>query len=199
MDRETFFRNVQLMMQQHGEALPRYGADGKWGKESDEAFERIKRGTSSDRLDPTYVELIKRIESSGELYAKNPKSSASGWFQFIEKTWKDYGGSWGDNEALAFGGLRPSADEQLARFTKFTQDNEKILKANGIRLNNATRYAAHFLGAGRAVRFLREADSTKMENIATPKEMRANPSILGKGKTVGSFKAWLRSKTGVAP
>lgn len=187
------------MMQQMGEPLPRFGADGKWGAESDDAFERIKRGTAEGGLDPTYVELIKRIESGGELYAKNPKSSASGWFQFIESTWKAYGGSWGGSPALAFGGLRPSADEQVARFTRFTKDNEKVLRANGIRINNATLYAAHFLGAGRAVKFLREADSVKMEAIATPKEMRANPSILGKGKTIGSFKAWLRSRTGVAP
>lgn len=40
----AFVTAVQKLMQQHGEPLPRFGADGDWGSESNDAFERLKAG-----------------------------------------------------------------------------------------------------------------------------------------------------------
>lgn len=197
MPNPDFITAVQKLMQSWGEPLPKYGADGHWGSESDAAFERLKLGVRNPGLElpDDYLSVVSRIESNDTLFAKNPKSSASGLFQFIESTWKAYGGKWGSVGGLAFGGLKPSRAEQEAIMRAFTTDNAKVLQANGVRINTATLYAAHFLGAGKAARILKMPGETPIEAVTTEKERRANPSVL-RG-TVGDFRAWLSRKTGV--
>lgn len=47
---------------------------------------------------PPIMARIAECESGGNPKAKNPRSSASGKFQFIDSTWKHYGQKlWGDN------------------------------------------------------------------------------------------------------
>lgn len=194
-----FAKAVQQLMQSWGEPLPKYGADGDWGGESKAAFDRLLAGHPSDTISipDGYVKLIERIESNGQVHVKNPTTSASGLFQFIERTWKAYGGKWGANDDLAFGGLKPDRSEQEARFKQFTLDNAKVLQRNGIAINAATLYAAHFLGAGGAVKILKAPNQTPIEQVTTPGQRKHNPSIL-KGR-VQDFKAWLARKTGVQP
>lgn len=47
-----FIRAVQAMMQQYGEPLPRFGADGDWGSESQAAFERLRAGVKQEPARP---------------------------------------------------------------------------------------------------------------------------------------------------
>ncbi|MCP6264559.1 hypothetical protein NL440_26625, partial [Klebsiella pneumoniae] len=54
----------------------------------------------------------------------------------------------------AFGGLKPSPAEQLARAKTFTAKNAAVLKAAGIPINRASLYAAHFFGAGMAAKVI---------------------------------------------
>lgn len=196
---KDFIQAAQRLMQSWGEPLPKFGADGFWGAESEEAWQRLKAGRPNPALElpEGYLKLIEKIESGGRLHIKNPTTSASGLFQFIESTWKGYGGAWGKLGGVAFGGLKPDRAEQEERFKRFTLDNAKILRANNIPINSATLYAAHFLGAGGAAKILRVPDSTSIEKVTTKLQRKHNPSIL-KG-TVGDFKAWLKRKTGVAP
>ncbi len=142
-----------------------------------------------------YWPMLSRIESGDRPYVQAPSSSASGLYQFIRSTWIGEGGTWGPTLRPAFGGLKPSPAEQLARAKTFTAKNAAALKAKGIPINRASLYAAHFFGAGMAAKVIGADVNARADLIAGPEATKANPSIL-KGKTVGQFLTWLHDKTG---
>jgi hypothetical protein len=162
---------------------------------------RAPAAPSADRdpIPPGYFEMLARIESGNRPYVKAPTSSASGLYQFIRSTWLAEGGKWGPDMSKAFGGLKPSIEEQTARARSFTMKNVRALQAAGIPINAATLYAAHFLGAGTAIRMLKAPPEARAAAIAGEAAARANPSILGGGRTVRQFREWLERKTGVRP
>lgn len=143
----------------------------------------------------SYWPMLSKIESGGRPYVKAASSSASGLFQFIRSTWLGEGGQWGSDSSKAFGGLKPSEAEQLARAKTFTQKNADALKRAGIPISKASLYAAHFLGVGTAIRLLGASDTASAAALAGSSATAANPSILS-GKTVADFKRWLQKKTG---
>lgn len=148
-----------------------------------------------------YWPMLSRIESADRPYVQAASSTASGLYQFILTTWIGEGGAWGKNakgeyiRRPAFGGLKPTAEEQLARAKTFTARNAAVLKARGIPINRASLYAAHFFGAGMAAKVIGADVKARADLIAGPEATSANPSIL-KGKTVGQFLTWLHGKTG---
>lgn len=136
-----------------------------------------------------YVQSTVSRESGGDPNAKNPNSSARGRYQFLDGT--------RDAVLKAHPELMSIADPTLredAMFKAFTQDNQKVLAANGIPITNGTTYAAHFLGAGGAARALRQPDGTPMEAVVDPQVIAANPHL--RGMTVGSFKQWTEQQHG---
>ena len=139
--------------------------------------------------------MLSKIESSDKPYAQAPSSSASGLYQFIRSTWIGEGGTWGPPLRPAFGGLKPSPEEQLARARTFTAKNAAYLRSRGVPINRATLYAAHFLGRVTAGSILAAGKGERADLIAGAAATAANPSIL-EGKTVGDFIEWLRVKTG---
>jgi hypothetical protein len=152
-----------------------------------------------DPIPPGYFAMLARIESGNRPYVKAPTSSASGLYQFIRSTWRAEGGAWGPDASKAFGGLKPSVEEQTARARSFTMKNVRALQAAGVPINAATLYAAHFLGAGTAIRMLKAPLDARAADIVDGAAARANPSILGGGRTVRQFREWLERKTGVRP
>jgi hypothetical protein len=142
-----------------------------------------------------YWPMLAQIESGNRPYVKAATSSASGLYQFIRSTWIGEGGKWGPNSALAFGGLRPTPEEQLQRAQTFTLKNVAVLKAHGLPVNRASLYAAHFFGAGTAAKVIKADVNERADLIAGEAVTKANPTIL-KGKTVGEFLTWLHKKTG---
>jgi hypothetical protein len=142
-----------------------------------------------------YYPMLAQIESGTRPYIKAFTSSASGLYQFIKSTWIGEGGKWGPNPIQAFGGLRPTEEEQLQRARSFTEKNARVLRKAGIPINKASLYAAHFFGAGTAVKVISADVEARADHIAGPAPTRANPSIL-KGKTVGQVLSWLFRKTG---
>jgi hypothetical protein len=149
----------------------------------------------SSTIPDNYWPMLSKIESADRPYVKATTSSASGLYQFIRSTWKAEGGEWGPDMHLAFGGLKPSVEEQLQRARSFTEKNTAVLRAKGIPINRASLYAAHFLGVGMAAKIIGADTDARADLIAGPAATNANPSIL-KGKTVGQFLSWLHKKTG---
>jgi hypothetical protein len=146
-------------------------------------------------LPDDYWPMLSKIESGDRPYIKAASSSGSGLYQFIKSTWLGEGGTWGPDMRLAFGGLKPTAEEQTNRAKTFTEKNASILRSKGIPINRASLYAAHFFGAGMAAKVIGSDVSARADLIAGDAATNANPSIL-KGKTVGQFLTWLHGKTG---
>lgn len=142
-----------------------------------------------------YWPMLSKIESNNRPYIKAPTSSASGLYQFIRSTWRGEGGQWGPDMSKAFGGLKPTPEEQLARAKTFTEKNARYLQQQGIPINKASLYAAHFFGPVTAARVIGAGVNERADIIAGRAATDANPSIL-RGKTVGEFLAWLHRKTG---
>jgi hypothetical protein len=150
---------------------------------------------ASSLVPDDYWPMLSRIESGDRPYIKAKTSSASGLYQFIRSTWIGEGGQWGQDMSQAFGGLRPSVEEQLSRAKTFTEKNAAYLRSRNIPINRASLYAAHFLGALTAAKVIGADVGERADWLAGPQATKANPSIL-KGKTVGQFLSWLHKKTG---
>jgi len=172
--------------------------DGVWGPASERALDAALAAQDgfdgSSAIPADYFVKLAKIESGTRPYVKASTSSASGLYQFIRATWLGEGGSWGQDMTQAFGGLRPSTDEQTARARTFTQKNADALARAGVKVTDASLYAAHFLGVGTAIRVLGQPSNTPIEQVTSPDQRAANPSIIGPGKTVGDFTAWLARK-----
>src|SRR3546814_11860063 len=95
----------------------------------------------------------------------------------------------------AFGGLQPTADEQLARAKTFTAKNAAYLKRQGIPINRASLYAAHFFGPVTAAKVIGADVEARADHIAGSAGTNANPPIL-KGKTGGQFLSGLLGTPG---
>ena len=170
--------------------------DGVPGNETAKAIiAKAGLDVAESEIPDDYWPMLARIESSNQPYVKAPTSSASGLYQFIRSTWEGEGGQWGSNPALAFGGLKPTSEEQTQRAKSFTARNVTYLKSKGIPINKASLYAAHFFGPVTAAQVIAADVDARADLIAGPGPTNANPSIL-KNKTVGQFLAWLHTKTG---
>lgn len=148
-------------------------------------------GASDDgaaAADGSYAATTAGRESAGNSQAKNPRSSASGTYQFTEPTWKALGGQWGPDPSKPFGGLTPSVAEQQQRFNALTSANAGGLARAGLAATNAALYAAHVLGIGTALRVLTAAPSTNLATLVGSKVMAENPQF--KGFNVASFISW---------
>lgn len=170
-------------------------ADGVWGPVSEKALDMALGGFDGSSAIPSdYLVKLARIESGNRPYVKASTSSASGLYQFIRTTWLGEGGLWGSDMSQAFGGLKPSPEEQANRAKAFTQRNADALAQAGVQVTNASLYAAHFLGVGTAIRALGQPPETPIEQVTSPDQRSANQSVLKAGSTVADFRKWLERK-----
>lgn len=136
-------------------------------------------------IPPNYFNLIMGSESSGEQYAKNPYSSASGIFQFTRSTWEGLGFNWAD---------RFDNNKQWSAVRALTQQNAGALSRLGLPITNENLYAFHFFGADTGGRVLRADSSRSISSLVSPLVMSQNPFL--RGMSVGDFKSWLARKMG---
>ncbi|WIA56539.1 hypothetical protein N6H05_01555 [Sphingobium sp. WTD-1] len=183
---------VRLFQRVHGLLV-----DGWAGHDTIAKLDRIAppQDLPAVGIPASYWPMLSKIESGDRPYVKAATSSASGLYQFIKSTWAAEGGKWGADMAQAFGGLKPTPDEQTDRAKSFTRKNAVYLQVKSIPINRATLYAAHFLGRLTAAALIGANINTRADLIAGPAATRANRSIL-EGKTVGDFITWLKAKTG---
>lgn len=141
-----------------------------------------------------FLGLLASIESGGNYNAKNPKSSASGAYQFVKATAQNLGLPWGDDSSLPFGGAVVTPAQQDAAAQTLVNQNASILQKAGVALSNATLYAAHFLGPSVAVKVLAAPSNAALAPLIGNSAMSANgfPSTW----TVANFNSWLQGKAG---
>lgn len=192
---------VRLFQRLHGLVV-----DGWAGRDTIAKLDRIAppQDLPAVGIPASYWPMLSKIESADRPYVKASTSSASGLYQFIKSTWLGEGGKWGPDMAQAFGGLKPSPDEQTERAKSFTRKNAVYLQGKSIPINRATLYAAHFLGSLTAAAVIGADVKADAAAIAGPAATKANLSIftreLPDGKrrnaTVSEFLTWLKAKTG---
>lgn len=171
--------------------------DGWAGRDTIAVLDKLAppKAAPATGLPDDYWPMLSKIESGDRPYVKASTSSASGLYQFIKSTWIGEGGKWGADASQAFGGLKPTPEEQLQRVKTLAAKDAAYLKGKGIPINKASLYAAHFLGRVTAAAIIGADVKASAEALAGPAATKANPSIL-KGKTVGDFLTWLQKKTG---
>jgi len=147
-------------------------------------------------VDPQLMSVMAAIESGFRATVKAGTSSATGLYQFITDTWnetvKKYGGKYG----ITPGTPRTNPKANALMGAEFTKANISTLRQGLGRMPTPGEvYAAHFLGAGTAVKLLKGDKSTIAAQLL-PAQAKANPNIFYEGsrpRTVGEVVAYLNN------
>jgi hypothetical protein len=119
-----------------------------------------------------YLAKVRGSESGGNPNAKNPRSSASGLYQFTRGTWEGLGYDWGD---------RFNTGLQNQAMSKLTSSNANYLKSKlGINPSDADLYGAHFLGPQGYASIYKTSSNTPLSSILSQGVISANPFLSGK-------------------
>lgn len=158
----------------------------------------IRAASAETGVDFTYLMAKAAVESSFRPDAKAPTSSATGLYQFIERTWLDmverHGAEHGlEAEAAALGSgevdsamrrqildLRNDPKLAAAMAAEYTRENvDHLRRTVGGSIGATEQYLAHFLGAGGAEEFLKamRADPEQAAAEIMPAAARSNQGI----------------------
>lgn len=151
-----------------------------------------------------YLKKLGIAESSGGTAYKNPESSASGLFQFIDSTWLEQYDKVYPNNTLSQSqklALRKDEKVQIAVVKNFTAENAQVLKKARVPLTYANLYGAHFLGAVTfANMFTKASDSDSIRNWIGNDQFMDNLASFAydrdprRPKNVGAVKRMLERK-----
>jgi hypothetical protein len=126
-------------------------------------------------------ERIKNAESSGNPNAKNPRTSASGLYQFTDGTWRSVVDKFGRRSGIKYSDKNsPQAQEQM--MAALLQDNARILQNKGIEANDANLYFAHFMGAPAASKAISMLGKNAIAARSFPEAAKKNPEVFFDGR-----------------
>lgn len=184
----------------------------------------IKQAAQATGVNFAYLMEQAAAESSFKADAKAKTSSATGLYQFIERTWmnmvRDHGDKYGLGELAekidARGRVADRAtrkeilalrnDPEVAALMagELAADNQRYLEQYGGKIGeigSTELYFAHFLGAGGAAEFLKANKNNPLANAAdvAPEAARANYNVFynsktGKPRTVAEVYAFFDKK-----
>lgn len=140
--------------------------------------------------------------ATGNPAATNPRSSAMGNSQFIDKTWLDtvkaakpaWAEGMSDKQILA---LRAVPGINDAMTVELAKQNAGVLTNAHVPLTSATIALAHKFGAPDAIKIFNASPDTPMDRIVSPDVIKANPEL--KGQTAGTYAQGLVRQVGRDP
>ncbi len=130
-----------------------------------------EKGVSEDRI--AYLKKIMNAESSDGVDKKNPNSSATGLFQFIDGTWDKLVKNHKDLDINGRGDPR----QQILAAIYFTKDNEIIFKRRLERApDHGELYLMHFAEKSglRAIELAKIDPNTPIQNVMDKEAINAN-------------------------
>lgn len=148
--------------------------------------------TTGGAIPQGYMASARASESGGNDAARNPNSTATGRYQFLESTWNGLAQQYPELGLTPDGRTDPAQQERA--MAQFTQDNARALSSAGIPVDPGTLYAAHFLGAGGAQKALTANPATPMSALVEPGVIQANPQLAN--MSAGEFAQWAQIKGG---
>lgn len=137
---------------------------------------------------PAFIDqLLARLmqaESGGRRFAKNPRSSALGPFQFINSTFLDvvrrnFPGEVAELSAAEILYLRTDPDFALRAAKAFANENTTVLLDHGLEATMVSLHLAHFAGPTGAVRVLQAEPDALVSGLMSQAAMNANPFMSG--------------------
>lgn len=164
--------------------------------------DKIVRAARATDMDPVLLMAIADKESSFQTEAQAQTSSASGLFQFIERTWlgvvREFGARYGlekEAQAVAAGELDPAGRTRLLDMRRdaylsavlagemLKRDSDRIARRLGRVLTGGEVYLVHFLGPDGAERLL---DQVRKSPEAVAADLLPRPAAANKPIFYGS-------------
>jgi len=142
------------------------------------------------------METIKKLESDGKWYARNPNSTAAGLYQFTQGTWNAIMNEAPELELTENGRVSKDTSQQEKAMKWFTERNMEQLEGEGLPINTESIYSAHFLGIDAAVKVLSAEGDVKLKSLVGKGVLEANG--FKNSMKVKDFKSWVKSKVSSA-
>ncbi len=190
-----------------GALSPLTSADGRFLNPAEEMDRRAANTPSQFERDlqkavpaiNAFVDRVVKAESGGQADAKNPNSSATGVGQFVKSTWIDLFQRYFPDRAAGMSraavlALRKNADTSRTLIDKYARENAVVLQRAGVSVDEAALHLAHFLGAGDAAKVLSAASGSPLAGLISAASIKANPTILGGGRTVDDAIAYAQRR-----
>jgi hypothetical protein len=145
------------------------------------------------------VDRILSVESGGNAYARNPRSTATGAGQFIESTWLDMMSRHRPDIITGMSRdqiLNLRTDPALSRemTEAYSNENKGLLGNAGVPVTDGTAYLAHFAGPQGAIKVLKADPTAPAGGILGPAVVKANPFLAN--MTAGDLAKWADKKMG---
>jgi len=127
-------------------------------------------------VDPSLMMRIAAIESGFRAGVVAKGTNATGLFQFLPSTWKEYTSRFSKKFGIMPGtpATDPRANALLG--AAFLRENADYISKTKDKITDTDLYMAHFLGKGGAAKFFK-ANPSISGPAFMPKEARANPDI----------------------
>ena len=152
------------------DAIPGYPV----GTDFDKVFAPIPAGYKEGGLIEQYIQRAGKFESGNNRNAKNPFSTASGRFQFIDSTRRRLDKKYG------FDPKDRSDDAEAERMRVYTQETVDALESSNIPVTGGTLYGGHFLGQGGIRKFFdayRKDPNANVSEHFSAEIIKKNPAI----------------------
>lgn len=158
-------------------------AEGEQTK--DDVIRIIRDAATTVGIRPDWAVAIAKTEAKDlSPDSKNPRSSASGLFQFTDETWKESVGKWGKKHSVLDDDVF-DANSNSVMGAEFTKSNmEKLSKLLGREPTLSEVYLAHFsgfTGASKVLSKIKDNPNVLASEVWSKKAQEQNPTIFKEG------------------
>jgi hypothetical protein len=135
---------------------------------------------------------ISKLESGGDVTAKNPNSSASGKYEFTRATFEGVKRNNPGLPDISFEDFGKNADAQELYQQKLLEENVRALNHRGLEVNPTNQYLMHWAGAPKGSALIQANPEDPLGNYFKPDVLAKNR--LDPAMSVGDFRKTIDAK-----